>query len=79
MTHPEHLRDGDADKLHRLRERDPSARSPSQTRPARTVGPLVNDPNASVRAFALDALRRLDAIEEEDARQEADFRRGYRR
>ncbi|MGW0771997.1 hypothetical protein [Streptomyces sp. NPDC002676] len=23
MTHPEHLRDGDADKLHRLRERDP--------------------------------------------------------
>ncbi|MFE2377253.1 hypothetical protein [Streptomyces sp. NPDC059398] len=23
MTHPEHLRDEDADKLHRLRERDP--------------------------------------------------------
>ncbi|MFF7127263.1 hypothetical protein [Streptomyces sp. NPDC008240] len=35
--------------------------------------------NAAVRAFALDAFRRLDAIEEEDSKQEADFRRGYRR
>lgn len=43
------------------------------------LAPLVTDANASVRAFAADALRRLDAIEEEDARQEADFRRGYRR
>ncbi|WP_330257741.1 hypothetical protein OG586_37330 [Streptomyces murinus] len=43
------------------------------------LAPLVTDANAAVRAFASDALRRLDAIEDEDARQEADFKRGYRR
>ncbi|MER6093367.1 hypothetical protein [Streptomyces bluensis] len=53
---------------------------PDDPEPRRTaLAPLVTDPNASVRAFALDALRRLDAIEEEACRQEADFRRGYRR
>jgi hypothetical protein len=53
---------------------------PDDPQPRRTaLAPLVTDTNAAVRAFALDALRRLDAIEEEDNKQEADFRRGYRR
>lgn len=52
---------------------------PDELQPRRAaLAPLLSDPNAAVRAFANDALRDLDVLEEEERRQEADFARGYR-
>lgn len=42
------------------------------------LAPLLEDPNPTVHAFAGDALRALDALEEADAKQEAVYRQGYR-
>ncbi|MEV6013272.1 hypothetical protein AB0M29_41750 [Streptomyces sp. NPDC051976] len=51
-----------------------------ELQPRRTaLAPLQTDPNAAVQAFASDALHRIDALEEEDRRDEADHSRGYRR
>ncbi|MFJ2769192.1 hypothetical protein [Streptomyces sp. NPDC087300] len=53
---------------------------PHDLQPRRTaLAPLLTAANAAVRGFASDALHRIDALEEEDRRQEDDFSRGYRR
>lgn len=51
-----------------------------ELQPRRAVlASLQSDTNAAVHAFASEALHRIDALEEEDRRREADFSRGYRR
>ncbi|MFE1797736.1 hypothetical protein ACFW9L_16420 [Streptomyces sp. NPDC059517] len=53
---------------------------PDELQPRRdALAPLLTDATAAVRAFASDALHRINILEEEDRRREADFRRGYRR
>ncbi|WP_395292162.1 hypothetical protein ACF9IK_00015 [Kitasatospora hibisci] len=42
------------------------------------LAPLLWNTNSTVQAFAGEALRALDAMEEADARAEAAYRRGYR-